>query len=219
MPDIHRARRPRRTGVSVPSAPPEPPAGPDPDPRSDAALVRAVARRDGRALEELFHRHGAAVVGVARRLTGSQARAEDVLQEVFLRLWRSPDRYDPTRGTLRSFLLIDANGRAIELVRTETARRDREVRDGRRPAPAPASVERVVWERSVAGHLADALDALPAGEREAIELAYYGGCSYREVATRLGQPEGTVKSRIRAGLHRLHDRLVAVDVRGGTWDD
>lgn len=192
---------------------------PPPDPRPDDELVRAVAAREGRALEELFHRHGAAVAGVARRITGSQVRADDVLQEVFLRLWRAPERYDPSRGTLRSFLLIDANARAIELVRSETARRDREVRDGRRPLPAPASVERVVWERSVADHLTDALDALPASEREAIELAYYGGCSYREVAARLGQPEGTVKSRIRAGLHRLHDRLVAVDVRGGTWDD
>jgi len=189
-----------------------------PDGRPDPDLVDAVAARDGGALEILFHRHAAAVAGVARRITGSQARAEEVLQEVFLRLWRAPERYDATRGTLRSFLLIDANARAIEFVRSESARRDREVRDGRRPGAPTPSVERVVWERSVAGHLADALDALPTGEREAIELAYYGGYTYREVADRLGQPEGTVKSRIRAGLHRLHDRLVAVDVRGGTWD-
>ena len=189
-----------------------------PDGRPDPDLVDAVAARDGGALEILFHRHAAAVAGVARRITGSQARAEEVLQEVFLRLWRAPERYDATRGTLRSFLLIDANARAIEFVRSESARRDREVRDGRRPGAPTPSVERVVWERSVAGHLADALDALPTGEREAIELAYYGGYTYREVADRLGQPEGTVKSGIRAGLHRLHDRLVAVDVRGGTWD-
>jgi RNA polymerase sigma-70 factor (ECF subfamily) len=194
-----------------------------PDPRAaegrdDPALVQAVAARDGSALEALFHRHAAAIAGVARRITGSQARAEDVLQEVFLRLWRAPERFDPTRGTLRSFLLIDANARAIELVRSETARRGREERDGRRPGVPVASVERVVWEHSVAEHLAEALDALPPGEREAIELAYYGGYTYREVATRLGQPEGTIKSRIRAGLHRLHDRLVAADVRGGSWD-
>jgi RNA polymerase sigma-70 factor (ECF subfamily) len=203
--------QPRSTGV--------PAASHVPDARPDPELVRAVAAGDARALEALFHRHAAAVAGVARRITGSQARAEDVLQEVFLRLWRSPERYDPTRGTLRSFLLVDANARAIEAVRSDTARRTREERDGRRRAAAPASVERVVWERSVAGHLADALDALPDGERQAIELAYYGGYTYREVAQRPGQPEGTVKSRIRAGLHRLHDRLVALDVRGGTWDD
>lgn len=189
-----------------------------PDARTDPDLVRAVSARDAAALEELFHRHAAAVAGVARRITGSASRADDVLQEVFLRLWRAPERYDPARGTLRSFLLIDANARAIEWVRSEQARRGREERDGRRPGAAPASVERVVWERSVAGHLEEALDALPEGERRAIELAYYGGYTYREVALRLGQPEGTVKSRIRAGLHRLHDRLVALDVRGGTWD-
>ena len=193
--------------------------GATPDGRSDVELVAAVVERDGGALEEVFHRHSAAVAGVARRVTGSQAIAEDVLQEVFLRLWRAPERFDPSRGTLRSFLLIDANARAIEAVRTESARRAREERDGRSPGPEPASVERLVWERSLTEHLDDALGGLPASEREPIELAYYGGYTYRQVAALLRQPEGTVKSRIRAGLLRLHDRLCAVDVRGGTWDE
>ncbi len=185
---------------------------------SDPELVDAVVARRAAALEELFHRHSAAVHGVARRVIGVEVLADEVLQEVFLRLWRSPTRFDASRGTLRSYLLIDANARAIELVRSESARRGREDRDGRRPAPEAASTERIVWDRELGEHLRQALDTLPGGERDAIELAYYGNYSYRQVATILGEPEGTVKSRIRSGLLRLHDKLTAIDVRGGSWD-
>lgn len=179
----------------------------------DAALVAAVAGRDPAALEELYRRHSVAVFGVARRVTGVPEHGEEVLQEVFLRLWRSPDRFDPVRGALRSFLLMDANARAIELVRRDAARRGREDRTVRLVNLVEEDdVESELWDLVVAEHLREALDALTATEREAIELAYYGGHTYREVAAILGMPEGTVKSRIRTGLKRMRDRLVAAEI-------
>ena len=183
------------------------------DARPDAQLVVAVVERQPEALEELYQRHSVAVFGVARRVTGVPEHAEEILQEVFLRLWRSPERFDATRGALRSFLLMDANARAIELVRRDAARRGREERTIRLvEPPRHEEIGGEMWDVVVAGHLRDALDALTPMEREAIELAYYGGHTYREVATILGQPEGTVKSRIRTGLKRMRDRLVAADI-------
>jgi RNA polymerase sigma-70 factor (ECF subfamily) len=183
------------------------------DARPDADLVAVVAERQQGALEELYRRHSVAVFGVARRVTGVPEHAEEVLQEVFLRLWRSPERFDPTRGALRSFLLMDANARAIELVRRDAARRAREEKTVNLVEPLRGEeIGGELWDVVVAGHLRDALDALTPLEREAIELAYYGGHTYRDVATILGQPEGTVKSRIRTGLQRMRDRLVAADI-------
>ncbi len=183
------------------------------DELDDAALVTEVIARRPEAVEILWRRHGSAVLGVARRVTGGAAGiADEVLQEVFLRLWRAPERFDPSRGALRSFLLMEANGRAIDAIRSDTARRGLETRT--RPAP-PAETDPVaaeVWDAAMADHLRDALDALPDGEREAIELAYYGHHPYKQVAVILGVPEGTVKSRIRAGLSRMRDQLVAVDL-------
>lgn len=181
----------------------------------DAALVAAVAARDPAALEELYRRHSVAVFGVARRVTGVPEHGEEVLQEVFLRLWRSPDRFDPARGALRSFLLMDANARAIELVRRDAARRGREDKTIRLVDPIRGDdIEGEHWDVVVGEHLRGALDALTAIEREAIELAYYGDHTYREVAVILDLPEGTVKSRIRTGLKRMRDRLVAADIGG-----
>jgi RNA polymerase sigma-70 factor (ECF subfamily) len=183
----------------------------------DAALAAAVVARDPEALEELYRRHSVAVFGVARRVTGVAEHGEEVLQEVFLRLWRSPERFDPGRGALRSFLLMDANARAIELVRRDAARRGREDRTLRLVEPRPEDdLDGELWDMVVAEHLREALDSLEVGEREAIELAYYGGYTYRQVAAILEQPEGTVKSRIRTGLKRMRDRLVAADIGGPT---
>jgi RNA polymerase sigma-70 factor (ECF subfamily) len=184
-----------------------------PEARPDAALMVSVTERDSGALEELYRRHSVAVFGVARRVTGVQEHAEEILQEVFLRLWRSPERFDSTRGALRSFVLMDANARAIELVRRDAARRGREEKTIVLAEPRTADdIGGELWDLVVADHLREALDALTPTEREAIELAYYGGHTYREVATILQEPEGTVKSRIRSGLKKMRDRLVAADI-------
>ncbi len=151
-----------------------------------------------------------------------EALAEEIVQEVFLRLWDQPEKFDPGRGSLRSFLLAQCHGRSVDLLRADTARRRREERDLRRTAEGGYDLEREVWDLSVAEHMKGALDVLPEPERQAIELAYYGGHTYREVAAMLDQPEGTVKSRIRAGLKRLRGHLVETGIGasldpGGAW--
>jgi RNA polymerase sigma-70 factor (ECF subfamily) len=175
---------------------------------SDANLALAIARYREDALAEAYRRHAGAVFGLARRLLHERAAAEEIVQEVFVRLWNAPDRYDPERGTLRSYLLAQAHGRAVDQLRSESARRRREERGARDTAHGGYDVEREVGDIIVAGQVREILGALPDTERRPIELAYFRGHSYREVATLLGEPEGTVKSRIRSGLKRMHSQLV-----------
>lgn len=182
---------------------------------SDASLVVAIGRFQQPALAEVYRRHAGAVFGLAKRLLGDAARAEEVVQEVFLRLWNEPDRYDPERGTLRSFLLAHTHGRSVDLVRSDVARRTREERDARELASGGYDLDREVWDLALASHVRDAMGQLSEGERAAIELAYFGGLTYREVAARLDVPEGTVKSRIRVGLKKLRSELVDVGVHLG----
>jgi RNA polymerase sigma-70 factor, ECF subfamily len=179
---------------------------------SDTTLVVGIARFQQEALAEAYRRHAGAVYGLARRLLNDVRLAEEVVQEVFLRLWNNPDRFDPARGSLRSYLLAHAHGRAVDLLRSEGARRQREERDARQAAEAGYDLEHEVWDLTTAERVRSALESLPDGERDAIQLAYFGGLTYREVADRLGQPEGTVKSRIRSGLKRLRGELVAAGI-------
>jgi RNA polymerase sigma-70 factor (ECF subfamily) len=179
---------------------------------SDGALVVAIARYREDALAEAYRRHAGAVFALARRVLSDLATAEEVVQEVFLRLWNQPDKFDPDRGSLRSYLLAQTHGRAVDLLRSETSRRRREEREARQTAEAGYDVEHEVWDLTVADRVKEVVAVLPAAERRAIELAYFGGHTYREVATLLGEPEGTVKSRIRAGLKRMRSALRAVDL-------
>ena len=182
---------------------------------SDAALVLAIGRYRQEALAEAYRRHAGAVFGLSRRLLSDQALAEEVVQEVFLRLWNDPARFDPARGTLRSYLLAQTHGRSVDLVRSEGARRAREERQARSTAEGGYDLEHEVWDLTTAEQVRQAMLALPEGERSAIELAYFRGLTYREVAVRLEEPEGTIKSRIRAGLKRLRGELAAVGLTVG----
>jgi RNA polymerase sigma-70 factor (ECF subfamily) len=174
---------------------------------SDAGLVVAISRYHQDALAEAYRRHAGAVFGLARRLLNEASLAEEIVQEVFLRLWNDPDKFDPGRGSLRSYLLAQCHGRSVDLLRSEISRRRREENDLRRTAESDYDLEREVWDLSVADQVREAIEQLPEGERHAIRLAYLGGHTYREVAIMLDQPEGTVKSRIRSGLKRLRTEL------------
>src|SRR5438046_2316871 len=175
---------------------------------SDATLVVSISRYHQEALAEAYRRHGGAVFALARRLVGDAGVAEDVLQEVFLRLWNQPENFDPARGSLRAYLLAHCHGRSVDMLRSDTSRRRREERDMQRTAEGGYDLEHEVWDLAVADHVRTAVQALPQGERDAIELAYFEGYTYREVARALDEPEGTVKSRIRSGLRRMRDTLV-----------
>ena len=179
---------------------------------SDATLVVAVGRYRQEALAEAYRRHAGAVFALARRLLNEQNLAEEVVQEVFFRLWDAPEKFDAARGSLRSYLLAQCHGRSVDLIRSEQSRRQREVKEHRQRAEAGYDIEHEVWDLAVAEHVREALVDLPEDERKAIELAYFRGHTYREVALILDQPEGTVKSRIRAGMRRMHRTLTDAGV-------
>ena len=182
------------------------------DDLSDVALVLAIARWQQDALAEVYRRHAGAVYGLAQRVLRDAALAEEVLQEVFLRLWARPEGFDPERGRLRSFLLALAHRRAVDVIRADTSRRRREERTALEPAVPGHDVDREVWMHAVSGLVRTAIFSLPENQRRAVEMTYFGGQTCREVALALGEPEGTVKSRIRAGLRQMRAELTSSGV-------
>ncbi|MGK5111961.1 MULTISPECIES: sigma-70 family RNA polymerase sigma factor [unclassified Geodermatophilus] len=189
----------------------------------DADLLLRVRAGDGAALEELYLRYSRPAFALARRILADDALAEDVLQEVFLGVWRDPAAYDHDRGSLSSWLMGLVHHEAVDAVRREEAHRRRLGRADD-PAGEPASggdVEEDVWGRIVAARVRAALGALPDAQREALTLAYYGGYTQREVAALTRAPLGTVKTRMLAGMRRLREDLGTVAGRsmGGALHD
>jgi len=180
----------------------------------DAQLVTMIARFDEVALAEVYRRHGGAVYGLARRVLNNAIEAEDVTQEIFLRLWKQPERFDPTRGTLRGFLLTQSHARAVDAVRSLSARRRREINDASRTARAGYDIQLEAWDLVLSEEVQRVLGALPLEERRAIELAYFEGHTYVKVAEILDEPEGTIKSRIRSGMRRMRGALIDSGVQG-----
>lgn len=180
----------------------------------DGELAAAITRRDEAAMAEAVRRHREPVLAFARRLVGDSARAEEISQEVFLRLWERSSRFDVERGSLRAFLLAITHGRALDVMRSDAARYTRERREVATTTARADSVEAEVVGQSVAAAVRRALAQLPDPERHAVELAYFEGHSYRAVARLLNEPEGTVKSRIRSGLAKLRTQLAAQDLQG-----
>ncbi|WP_298209129.1 sigma-70 family RNA polymerase sigma factor [Ferrimicrobium sp.] len=174
---------------------------------SDAALVVAVARYNQDALAEIFRRHGGAVHTLAKRVTRDQALAEEVTQELFVRLWNEPERYDAGRGTLRTYLLMQTHRRSVDVIRSEEARKRREQNDSAAVTSTSYDIDHEFGDLADREAVREALQTLPRDERKAIELAFFDGLTYREVAQRLEQPEGTVKTRIRSGLKRMNVTL------------
>jgi RNA polymerase sigma-70 factor (ECF subfamily) len=173
---------------------------------SDGDLVVAVGSLDEAALSEVYQRHAGAVFALASRVLIERTHAEEIVQEVFLRLWERPERFDGIRGSLRAFLLMETHARSVDRIRAEERRRQREERAQRDEATSYV-LDLELRDLTVAEQIRGAVAELTEQEREAIELAYFGGKTYRQVALLLEQPEGTIKSRIRTGLMHLRRRL------------
>ena len=163
---------------------------------------------NGISIDEAHRAHAADCVAYARRIVGDQAIAEEIVQEVFVNLWRLPERYNPDRGTVRSLLRACVRHRAVDRLRSEASRRRREERFHDRSDREIAEPEALVLDELRNERVRNGLAMLTADQLAAVELAYFDGYSYREVARVLALPEGTVKSRIRAALAVLRDDLV-----------
>ena len=172
---------------------------------SDEALVALVARSDESALAELYDRVGGTAYGLAYRVLRVEELAEDAVQEAFLGLWRGAGSFIPERAKASTWILTLVHRRAVDLVRREQLRRAEPIEGA--PEPAVGSAEEAAWLRLDRERVQDALAQLPDQQREAIELAYYGGYTQSELAERLGQPLGTIKSRMFSGLTRLRELL------------
>jgi RNA polymerase sigma factor (sigma-70 family) len=172
---------------------------------SDEALLALVSRADDRALAELYDRYGRVAYGLALRILRDGALAEDAVQEGFLAVWRSADRFLAERAKPSTWILTLVHRRAVDLVRREERRRGEPLENAPDPAGRPADEE--VGLRGRRRIVQEALRRLPDDQREALELAYYGGFTQSELAERLGVPIGTVKSRMFTGLRRLRDLL------------
>lgn len=183
--------------------------GTDRAPSSDwERVVRGrLAAREEAALAEVYDQYSSFVFGLAARVIGDPRAAEDVSQEVFLHLWEHPDAFEPSRGSLRTWLGTLTHRRSVDHIRREEARRRRATREAsQRPTQIP-DVEEMATALVTAERVRNALDVLPDDQRRAIQLAYFGGKTYREVAEVLGIPEGTAKSRLRLGLRRVATAL------------
>lgn len=181
---------------------------------SDEALLALIARDDEPALAELYKRHGRVAYGLAFRVLRDDALAQDAVQEAFLGVWRAADRFSAERAKPRTWLLTLVHRRAVDLVRREERRRTEPLEPEHEEASGtePDQAEEITRRESVRS----ALRRLPPEQREAIELAYFGGYTQSELAERLGEPLGTIKSRMFTGLSRLRDVLEEASVHETT---
>lgn len=182
-------------------------SGPVAERVADAEILEAMTRGDARALERLYDRFGRSAYGLARRICVDPSVAEEVVQEVFLAVWKEPGRFDPSRGAVSSWLLTLVHHRSVDAVRREATRRRHTVapaEDGEEwNVPAGPGADGAALDAVVAGQVREALGQLPTEQREALALAYFGGYTQREVASLSGVPLGTVKSRMFTGVRRL----------------
>ena len=172
---------------------------------SDEALLGAVARSDEAALAELYDRFGRMAYGLALRVLRDSTLAEDAVQDAFLNVWRSTESFQADRAKASTWVLTFVHRRAVDLVRREERRRTEP--EEAAPVPEGPGADEDVEQRSKREVVQDALRQLPVDQRQAIELAYYGGYTQSELAERLGEPLGTIKSRMFTGLQRLRALL------------
>ena len=187
------------------------PARPPESSSPDADILRRIAAGDPGAVDDLYDRFRRPAFALARRILADDTLAEDVLQDVFLSVWRDPGAFDGRRGSFASWLLAMVHHKAVDAVRREESQRRRQgLAEDDLLLQEPLSsrdVEEEAWSRTVAERVRSALGDLPAPQREALTLAYYGGYTQREVAALTGAPLGTVKTRMLAGMRRLKEGL------------
>jgi RNA polymerase sigma-70 factor, ECF subfamily len=183
---------------------------------SDEALVALVARADDCALAELYDRFGHVAYGLALRVVRDPALAEDAVQEAFLAVWRSAARFVPERAKAGTWILTVVHRRAVDIVRREEPRRTEPLEAA--PQPSANLTEDEAWLRLQRTRVHEALRRLPDQQREALELAYFGGFTQSELADRLGEPLGTIKSRMFTGLARLRELLTDTGREEERWN-
>jgi RNA polymerase sigma-70 factor (ECF subfamily) len=179
------------------------------DHAADVASVTRMSRGDHAALAELYDRHATAVYSLALRILGDRTGAEDTVQEVFTQAWQQAPTYDPQRGVVAAWLCTLARSRAIDALRARRARPEALADDGialRLPDVGPVPEEQAMLSQQ-GSRVRQALTQLPDHQRLAIELAYYEGLTHVEIAARLNEPLGTVKTWIRSGLLKLREWL------------
>jgi RNA polymerase sigma-70 factor (ECF subfamily) len=172
-----------------------------------ASALQSAARGDEAAFGRVYDLTCNMVYGIARRVVRDPEMAAEVTQEVYVGLWSLAPRFDPIRGSARGLIATMAHRRAVDRVRSEQSRRDREDADGRRAVGDFDTVAEAVGDQLDRERVRHALDTLSNAQREAVTLAYYEGHTYREVAALLDVAEGTVKTRIRDGMMKLRDHL------------
>jgi RNA polymerase sigma-70 factor, ECF subfamily len=184
------------------------PPDPTTDPRAaDARLLGRIRDRDERALEELYARYSGPLYSLACQVTGAERFAQEVVQDVFVAVWREAGRFDPARGSLGPWLYSLARHKAIDLVRREQTHRKRLADVDLELETAADDVDRDAWRNLRRQKVREAITRLPDAQRVAVEMAFFAGLTHVEVAARLEIPLGTAKTRIRVGLLRLRDVL------------
>ena len=173
----------------------------------DAALMARIVARDERAVEALYARYSGPLYSLAYQVTGADRFAQDVVQEVFVALWRDAGRFDPAKGAVAPWLFSLARHKAIDFVRREANIRKRTADVDLEFEEASDDVDHETWIRYRRERVHDAIDSLTPVQREALELAFFAGLTHVEVAERLDIPLGTAKTRIRSALLRLRDVL------------
>lgn len=174
---------------------------------ADARLLGRIRARDERAIEELYARYSGPLYSLAYQVTGAERFAQEVVQDVFMAVWRDAGRFDPARGALGPWLYSLARHKAIDLVRREQTHRKRAADVDLELEVAADDVDRDAWQNVRREKVVEAIAVLPDAQRVALELAFFAGLTHVEVADRLGIPLGTAKTRIRTALLRLRDVL------------
>jgi RNA polymerase sigma-70 factor (ECF subfamily) len=169
------------------------------DPKDERALIARIRAGDESAMAEMYDRYSGIVYGVALRVLGNTSAAEDVLQEVFLQLWRNPQAFDADRGRLAPWLAVIARNRSIDLLRKRPMEDDID----ELPISTGVNLEDEASERIAIDKVRGVLAQLPAEQRKMLEMAYFEGLTHTEIASKTGEPLGTVKTRIRYGLLAL----------------